>query len=97
MGMYLDLEDVTSGHPKAREKLQALYAEIDSLKKDADRYRRLAILVEAGDWSVGQHIVIDKYGMTHDIYMDDKSDMDKTLDMPHIIADAEAWSKAMST
>jgi hypothetical protein len=36
---YLDLDDVTAGHPVALEELAALRKEIDALKDDALRYR----------------------------------------------------------
>lgn len=47
---------------------------------DAKRYLRLAYLVETGEWSVGKHEIIDKFGRTDDTYMDDKAELDKYLD-----------------
>jgi hypothetical protein len=62
---------------------------------DADRYRRLAWLVEFGEWSVGKHVIKDSYGLTDDTFMDDKADMDAWLDKPEVVADADACAKAL--
>lgn len=62
---------------------------------DAARYRRLAWLVEFGEWSVCKHVIKDSYGLTDDTFMDDKADMDVWLDKPEVIADADACAKAL--
>lgn len=62
---------------------------------DAARYRRLAWLVEFGEWSLGKHVIKDSYGLTDITFMDDKSDMDAWLDKPEVISNAEACAKAL--
>lgn len=64
-------------------------------KVDAERYRRLAALVEAGEWFVGSSKVVDSYGLTEDTYMDDKAMMDLRLDGKEVNASAVGWKKAI--
>lgn len=70
-------------------------AEREACAELCDRYRRLAWLVEFGEWSICKHVIKDSYGLTDDTFMDDKADMDVWLDKPEMIVDAEACRKAM--
>ena len=65
------------------------------MNKDAERYRRLAILVEAGEWAVCQSETIDSYGSTKDIWMDDKDMLDKFLDRDEVIESAKGWETVL--
>ena len=64
-------------------------------KRDAERYRRLAVLVAAGEWFAGYGEIIDSDGFTDNTYMDDKAMLDEWLDREDVIASAESWHEAM--
>lgn len=61
----------------------------DKDAKDAARYRRLAALVQAGEWGV-------QMGDENDYLVDDKADMDKHLDDPQVVADAECYASVFA-
>ena len=63
---------------------------------DAERYRRLAVLVEAGEWFAGHSEIIDSHGATDDTYMDDKDMLDTWLDRNDVVESANSWRKAKS-
>lgn len=62
---------------------------------DAERYRRLAVLVEAGEWFAGLSEIIDSYGANSNTYMDDKEMLDACLDRQDVVESADSWRKAM--
>lgn len=68
---------------------------MSEIELDAARYRRLAWLVEFGCWSIAHHEIIDSYGSVKETCMDDKADMDKWLDKPEVIIDAESCAIAL--
>jgi len=74
---------------QVQEERDRLKAQVEVMRKDAERYQRLGWLVEAGDWGVFFSRTIDSHGNTEDTYMDDKSHMDICLDAPETIEDAE--------
>jgi len=53
---------------------------IAELETDAERYRQLARAVEFGDWGVARIEILDSFGRTHNTWMDDKNDMDTSID-----------------
>ena len=63
---------------------------------DAARYQRLSALVEFGVWSVGKHEVIDSYGNTDELSMNNKSHMDDWLDKPAIIREAASCESILA-
>lgn len=62
-------------------------------RKDAERYRRLAVLVEAGEWGCFYSVIIDSYGKTDDTYMNDKKHMDEVLDSEEVVTSADEWAR----
>lgn len=78
-----------------RAKRENELSELDNLL-DAERYRRLAVLVEAGEWFAGHSETIDSYGSTDDTYMDDKDMLDAWLDRVDVVESADSWRKAMN-
>ena len=69
---------------------EKLKAERDAVVADAERYRRLGVLVHAGAWgvSIGEH---EDEG---EVWMDDKAHMDKMLD-GEWAKEAAQWLAAM--
>lgn len=69
--------------------------EYKTLHEDAERYRRLCVLVEAGEWFAGYGEIINSYGALNDTFMDDKAMMDEWLDRPDVVQSADEWRHAM--
>jgi hypothetical protein len=64
------------------ERVRA-YEEMEALREDAERYRKLGELVAFGGWFVGtddEKGPRDRLGPTQQRYLDDKADMDKEMD-----------------
>jgi hypothetical protein len=70
-------------------------SELERLKKDAERYRRLAFLVEFGAWSVAKFDIKDSYGNHDETHMINKAHMDLALDRKDVIDDADACAHAL--
>lgn len=68
------------GHVTTCATVLALIAEVRALREDAERYRWLAEQVAFGEWFVGFDVDRDRYGVGTDHYMDDKADMDASID-----------------
>jgi nucleoside 2-deoxyribosyltransferase len=74
------------GYPHQAEKeVIILY---DELAEDAERYHRLAWLVEFGAWSISQNIIQDSDGLVEENFMENKTMMDKCLNNPEVVKDA---------
>lgn len=73
------LQDWSDG-PDTDDLCREAAAEIEALRADAERYRRLCEWVAIGDWSIARHEIKDSYGLTNDFYMDDKAHADAELD-----------------
>ena len=71
-------------------------SELAGLRADAERYRRLAWLVAFGEWGVVKQVIKDSFGLTEDTFMDDKADMDKTLDSPEVVRAAAECEHALT-
>jgi hypothetical protein len=77
------------------DQMEMVYKpELEKLRRDAERYRRLGLLVEVGSWSAGMHVIKDKWGATEDTFIDDRAHLNELLDSPEVIAEYEAWEIA---
>lgn len=64
--------------------------------KDAERYRKLSVLIESGEWFAGFGETIDSMGSTDNTYIDDKADLDNRLDSDEVTQSAKSWEIALA-
>jgi hypothetical protein len=86
------VEAIAAENQRLRTALDGQY--LADLINDADRYRRLAVLVEAGEWCIGHLEIIDSHGATNETFIDDKDMLDTWLDRNDVVESANDWQRA---
>lgn len=64
---------------------------------DAERYRRLCVLLEVGEFGVCRDTEQrDRFGPLGEEFADDKAELDRWLDDPETVETAASWARVMA-